>query len=290
MPVPCAIVFSTLLMINIKLKPKNLLIYFTVILVAALILVFLYHENNDIIVSKYSIYDDSIPNGFDGFKIVQISDLHNKQFGEGQQKLLEQIERQQPDIIVLTGDMVDDAHIFTNGAEQLVEKLCDIAPTYSVSGNNDYFSASYDGLLESMNDAGIVDLNDASIRIERNGDYVTLVGMDNRLRSFTNLITRMQPMEEQYTILLAHRPEFLWLYSEAGADMVLSGHAHGGQIGIPKNGMFAPGQGFFPKLTRGVHEYETTTMVISRGLGNSVAPQRLFNKPELVVIELETEG
>lgn len=147
-----------------------------------------------------------------------------------------------------------------------------------------------------MQEAGVTVLHDSEILLERNGVFVSLIGMDDPSYAAQNSgslnvdqrITELTA-KESYTILLSHRPELFRLYSEAGIDLVLSGHAHGGQFRLPfVGGLVAPDQGFFPEYDAGQYSDGGTNMIVSRGIGNSIIPIRFNNRPEVVLIELQT--
>jgi len=282
-------------------RKKHLILI--ILLLAAALYAFLWQQNSSLVTTEYTVQAD-VPAAFDGTRIVQISDLHNKRFGKGQHRLVEEIKAAQPDIIVMTGDMVDMMHGAGewgcatgcvpggdyNAAIELVRAAVDIAPVYYVNGNNDHRCRLYGEYIELVQESGAVVLNNASVQLaDESGEYINIAGLDN---SFVNSGILQQVKEDEgFTLLLAHKPHFADRYCDAGAELVLSGHAHGGQFGsCSGQGMYAPGQGFFPSHTSGCFRLNgRTQMVVSRGLGNSLFPQRLFNRPEVVVVELEKE-
>lgn len=246
------------------------------ILVIALFVLF---NNNCIKKTCYSVEIE----GAQKTKIVHISDLHGKRFSKGNSRLVKKIESASPDFIAITGDIV---HKNTDKnrrvAEELCAKLTKIAPVYYVAGNHEMRTEGYEILRELLISAGVHVLDDAIATV----CGFTVVGLNDmsvRCETLENITPDVSPK-----ILLSHKPHYFGKYCNCGYDLVLCGHAHGGQWRIPftHRGIFAPGQGFFPKYTEGVHIKDDTKMVISRGLGNSEFPLRLFNRPEIVIIEI----
>lgn len=253
---------------------------------------FLYWQNNGLMLTKIT-YRGEIPNGFDGYKILQLADLQNKVFGKKQEPLLRKIEQSCPDIIVITGDLVDrhEGKTDVDSAMELIQALVTYAPVYFVSGNHEHQSGEWEILEEALVEAGVTVLNNGKSVVERNGDTITLLGLaDKKANRYYDLLLHslMAGQEDSFNILLSHRPELFETYVHEGIDLVFTGHAHGGQIIIPflRQGIFAPHQGFFPKYTEGMHEKDGTVMVVSRGLGNSSFPFRIFNRPELIEVTL----
>lgn len=255
------------------------------------LLVFLYIQNQHLVVTIYEYYNELIPENLDGYRIVQISDLHNTNFGIGNKRLINKIEKLNPDMIVITGDIVDGTHTDVSTAVSFVQAAVEMAPVYYVTGNHEHWLNKSDKkrLFQGLNASGCVILANEYEKVD--GFYI--VGLleenlrDNHLPKLMEEINGLE--EEPFTILLAHKPENLILYAENGVDLVFCGHAHGGQFILPYFGpVFSPDQGFWPELVMGVHQKNDTTMVISRGLGNSSFPFRLFNYPEIVCVELKS--
>ena len=219
----------------------------------------------------------------DDVKIVQVSDLHNQFFGINQSVLLKNIEACDPDIIVVTGDIVDSTHTSYSIAMDFIEGAVKIAPVYYVTGNheNRLHGDKLDKFYDDMCASGVVFLDDTYVDM---GEY-TLAGIaDSSLESFDAYPAFT---DEKPVVMLAHEPDYVSLYQSLGADLVLTGHVHGGQIIIPgKGGLLSPDFAFFPELYEGMHSYGSMTLIVSRGLGNSVAPVRINNFPELVVINV----
>ena len=175
-----------------------------------------------------------------------------------------------------------------------IKQITRIAPVYFVSGNHEHQSGAWEELSDLLVEEGVTVLNNGKSVIERNGETITLLGLaDKKVNQHYDkmLHTLMAGQEDSFNILLSHRPELFEAYVQENIDLAFTGHAHGGQIRIPflHRGIFAPHQGFFPKYTEGMHEKDGTVMVVSRGLGNSSFPFRIFNRPELVEVTLEKE-
>lgn len=255
--------------------------------------------NTALVTTELSVRSEKLPAAFDGFRIVQVSDLHNASFGEGNTELLERVEQAQPDCIALTGDLVDSRHTDVDAALSFASEAAKIAPTYYVTGNHEARLEDLEQLLTGLEEAGVTILQNESILLEREGQSIVLAGVedpsfhdDPLLHDTEGVFERnlesLSPEEERYTILLSHRPEFFDLYEKLGFDLVLTGHAHGGQFRLPGiGGLWAPGQGLFPEYDAGLCQQGGTAMAVSRGLGNSLFPFRVNNRPEIVAITLQ---
>ncbi len=266
------------------------------LIVSCLLAIFFYWQNHDIVVSHHEYILDEKDKELDGYKVLQISDLHNKTFGKNHKYLLAVIEKEKPDMIVLTGDLVDSSHTDVDAALSFVEEAVKLAPAYYITGNHEVWmdEEKYIRLKEGLLARGIKILDDEMIWIPVKESGFYLLGLDD-ISIRTNALQALmeagtEKRTEALTILLAHEPQYINHYAEEGVDIVFSGHAHGGQFRIPFiGGLYAPGQGFLPQYTAGVHMEGETTMYISRGLGNSVFPIRIFNRPEVVVVTLSAE-
>ena len=253
---------------------------------------FLFWQDNGLMLTKMT-YQGDIPAAFEGYKILQVSDLQNKVFGREQKPLLNKINASVPDIIVITGDLLDrhEGRTDVESAMEFIHEITNIAPVYFVSGNHEHQSGEWETLLDELVDAGVTVLENGKSIIEKNGETITILGLaDKRVNQHYDKIlhTLMAGQEDSFNILLSHRPELFETYVKENIDLAFTGHAHGGQIIIPflRQGIFAPHQGFFPKYTEGMHEKDGTVMVVSRGLGNSSFPFRIFNRPELIEVTL----
>ena len=276
--------------------------YFFIVLAGIGLLGFLYFENKSIVVTKHRLAFEFLPKEFDGFTIVHLSDLHNKWFGKDQRHLVFNVQKARPDIIVITGDIIDETVLFkAEPALVLVEHLRAVAPIYYITSNHEWSRPEYQSFRQQLIDLGVFVLDNRIETIVRNGAMLAVAGIDDHARygndadpkkAIHRELSAVRSMvdERAFKILLVHRPEWLREYMEHHFNLIFAGHAHGGQWDLPLFGpIYAPGQGLFPKLVSGVHRRHATYMVISRGLGNSgiLAFQRLFNRPEVVVVVLK---
>lgn len=258
--------------------------------------------NMALMVSTMTISSSRIPSGFSGFRIAHLSDLHNAEFGENNTRLLQMLSDNNPDIIVITGDLVDSHHPNLEIALNFVKEAIQIAPVYYVTGNHEARLPQYDKLKSGLEMTGVVVLEDTAIQLEHNGEKITLIGLsdpdfvvkDDILGDVPDRINarlkNLADIENNYTILLLHRPELFETYVNCNIDLVFSGHAHGGQFRLPfVGGLVAPHQGFFPKYDAGLYTDGNTNMVVSRGIGNSIIPFRFNNRPEIVLVELKPQ-
>ena len=250
-------------------------------------------------VNEYEIVSDRIPEAFAGFRIAQVSDLHNKDFGEGYGQLLTLLSEINPDIIVVTGDLIDSRQTDLDVALEFAWQAGKIARVYYVSGNHEARVPEYEDLKIGLVKAGVVILENQKVQITREGESITLMGIDDPSFQEDYLFGDSESVARQaiedlknesdgYTVLLSHRPELFDLYVDTGMDLVFSGHAHGGQFRLPFiGGLVAPNQGFFPEYDAGQFTEKNTTMIVSRGVGNSIIPMRFNNRPEIIVVEFQ---
>ena len=258
------------------------------------------HSNTVPTLTEVTIPAEGLPSGFDGFRIVQISDLHDAEFGKDHAKTLGLIREAEPDVILLTGDLIDKHEGRTDVAltVSFVEQAVGIAPCYYVTGNHEGAipAETYAELEEALLSLGVTVLHGEAVTLERGGDSVTLAGIDSP--AFGHGESASPDLSELcgtgYTILLAHHPEFFAKYAEAGADLVFSGHVHGGQFRLPfVGGLYGPGQGLFPDYDGGLYTIPAdggeTLLYVSRGLGNSEIPVRFANRPEVILAVLEAQ-
>ena len=255
--------------------------------------------NSALMVSTVNISSDRIPSAFSNFQIAQVSDLHNAEFGESNTDLIELLSEHEPDIIVITGDLIDAGQTDIEIAFDFVKKAVQIAPVYFVTGNHEANFSHYDQFKTGLETSGVIVLEDEAIQLVHNNEMITLIGLSdpdftikgdmfNEVPAMVN--TKLNSLiddENSYTILLSHRPELFETYVCCGVDLVLCGHAHGGQFRLPFiGGLVAPNQGLFPKYDSGLYADGKTNMVVSRGLGNSIIPFRFNNRPDVVLVEL----
>ena len=248
--------------------------------------------------SVYTVRSERLPEAFAGYRIAHISDLHNAQIGDHNEILLSMLKEEKPHMIAITGDLIDSRNTNVGIALEFAEAAIKIAPCYYVTGNHESRVSEYEELKNGLRKLGVTVLENASAEVEQNGETITLIGVDDPAFQsdylFGDSAVVMQSQLQQltngegYRILLSHRPELLDCYAQSGVDLVLSGHAHGGQFRLPfAGGIYAPGQGLFPEFDAGLYTQENTIMVVSRGIGNSIIPLRINNRPELVLIELQ---
>ena len=262
------------------------------------VVLFLYEQNNRIVISKHRVKDKKVPSAFNGFKILHLSDLHNKSFGKNQVFLLNKIRKLNPDIILITGDLIDRRRTDFEPVLHLLKGLHSI-PVYYVPGNHEAWSDCYAQLKDILISHEIVVLENEERCIVRDHQRLYLYGLkdpgfynkdDHKLKSRDQLDAHLQAWKpEGFSILLSHRPEYFDVYASHAIDITFSGHAHGGQIRFPFIGaILAPHQGFFPKYSAGMYQINTSRLFLSRGLGNSLFPFRIFNHPELILVSLES--
>ena len=279
---------------------KKRAVLLAVCIALVLLIVWTVWGNSALEVNTYSIVSNRLPNSFSGFRIAQVSDLHNAQMGDGNEKLLAMLRESEPDIIVITGDLVDSRSTDIGVALRSAEDATKIAPSYYVTGNHEARIAEYEDLKTGLESAGVVVLENQRIELERNGETIMLIGVDDpsfqtdylmgdSATVMSDALNRLVG-NDAYTILLSHRPELFVTYVASGVDLVFSGHAHGGQFRLPFiGGLAAPNQGLFPKYDSGLYTQGNTNMLVSRGIGNSIVPIRFNNRPEIIVVELLTE-
>ncbi|MBU5483179.1 metallophosphoesterase [Clostridium sp. MSJ-11] len=269
------------------------------LLIIILMSLTLYLQNNSIVITKHKIKSRKIPKEFNNIKILHLSDLHSKVFGKNNKQIINKINKEQPDIIVITGDFIDRRNYNEEKAMLLIHEIKDIAPIYYVTGNHEGWSNKFSSLEVKLKEKGVIVLRNESISIRRREQEIFILGVDDpsfntigyreKYKDYNIVKEEIEKIkkEDVFNVLLCHRPELFNLYVEKDIDLVFAGHAHGGQINIPfLGGIIAPNQGFFPKYHKGIHNAKNTNMVVSRGLGNSLFPQRLFNRPEIVCVEL----
>lgn len=249
-------------------------------------------QNDGLMLTRYTAALPGLPAELEGLTLVQVSDLHSKRLGEGQEVLLDAISRAEPDVILLTGDLVDGRRPALEPALELGRGAAALAPTYYVTGNHETSLPwkTYEQIEDGLESAGVVLLDNRTEELTLpSGGRLVLTGLcDDNLRDGTLERLSAAWPEDAFTVLLAHEPQYIENYAKSGVDLVFSGHAHGGQIRLPLvGGLFAPGQGFLPKYTAGIYKLGETRMVVSRGIGGSLFPQRVFNRPEVVAVTLE---
>ena len=231
-------------------------------------------------------------------KLALVTDLHSCYYGENQSKLLDKIEKYQPDAVLLGGDIFDDVLDDANSSV-FVDGLAQKYKTYYVSGNHEWWSGRMYDMFDFLTDKGVIVLRGNTDVIEIGENIITVSGIDDsevnvydsKYTSWGNQLKQVGKDldKKQFNMLLTHRPENAGKYFEYDFDAVLSGHAHGGQFRIPfiMNGFYAPNQGILPKLAGGMYDFGGRKLVVSRGLAReSTRLPRIFNRPELVFVNL----
>ena len=268
-----------------------------IIVLGALII----HGNFNLETTEYTIENESIPKSFDGFKLVQISDLHNASFGESNKNLLEIIEAEKPDAVFVTGDSIDRFRTDIEVPIELLKNILKQCDVYFIIGNHELGADNnaYFKFIDTLTEMGVFVLKDSDAYIERDNEKIQIIGLNDASNykaiynddfkvNLTDTINKFDD-ENCFSILLSHHPELFPEYSLTNIDLVFSGHAHGGQFRLPFfGGIVAPEQGLFPKYDAGVFTENNTTMIVSRGLGNSIIPVRINNSPEVVIVTIKT--
>lgn len=272
--------------------------------------------NQNIVMRTYTCQSLDIPESFSGYRIVQLTDIHSVRDAKQGELIYQRVVSAEPDVICITGDLVDSAYYGKYGVEGekytlwLLEELLKIAPVYMVYGNHEMVlldNPEKNDFKTAIEEMGVEIINNKIFKIYApNGeDYIRIAGIQDPATLYKNFRyahiktngERMEAMldtvtvdvaNEEFVLLLSHRPEYIEMYDQYPLDLCLTGHAHGGQFRIPfVGGIYAPGQGFFPKYTSGLYATEDLEMYVGTGIGNSTVPFRIFNPPEIITIVLE---
>lgn len=277
-------------------KKRRWLIAAGVIIFLLLLFIWLMYDSSaNLQVSRYEAASEKLPESFDGFTIVQLSDLHGAQFGSDGTALAEKVRELEPDMIALTGDFVTDEGDLDT-VRQLVSELSEICPVYFVSGNHEFGSGLAQKVRQIMTDAGVKYLSNEFVSIDRGEDSIILGGVEDPL-AYADMIDppelarRMNEADPAaFKVLLGHRNYWMEEYPDLPVDLILSGHAHGGLVRIPGvGGVIGTDRSLFPDYDAGEYDNGAYTLIVSRGLGNSVPVPRLLNRPEIVVVTLRTK-
>ena len=283
-----------------RVRKKKFILPAVLAAVLIALIIWITWGNTALEMNTYTITSSRLPEGFDGYRIAHVSDLHNVQLGKDNEKLLSMLRDADPDMIAITGDLIDSRNTNTDIALQFVQEAVKIAPCYYVAGNHEARIDAYGELKDGLMSAGVIVLEDASVEICANGESITLIGLNDPsfqtdyLHGDAETVTDSKLSQlcadgDDFKILLSHRPELFHIYANYDLDFVLSGHAHGGQIRIPFiGGIIAPNQGFFPEFDAGIYTDGNTSMLVSRGIGNSLFPFRINNRPEVILVELKS--
>ncbi len=263
-------------------------------LIAAAAAFLIKDSRDDLEISRYEVKSQKLPESFDGFKIVQLSDLHGAEFGENGMGLVEKVKELEPDIIALTGDFVTDEGDLA-AVEKLAARLVKLCPVYFISGNHEFGSGLAVKVRNILERAGVKYLSNEYLTISRGEDGILLGGVEDPLAyadmlSPDELAQKMNDAApDAFKILLGHRNYWMTEYPELPVDLIFCGHAHGGLIRIPGvGGLIGTDRRLFPDFDAGEYNNGRYTLIVSRGLGNSVSIPRIFNRPEIVCVELSS--
>ena len=265
--------------------------FLTAVVVLAAVVGFFWWQQNGL--SSETISVPSAPDGFAGYRIAVISDLHGKEFGEGNEKLLDYVRDLDPDCIAVVGDLLHEAAQL-DMVPAVARGLAAVAPTYYVTGNHEWAAGVAPELEELLVSCGVHVLSNEYVMLEQGGDRIALLGAEDA-NGYADQLTVADLAQEVraregavYTILLSHRNNHYEQYAAAGIDLTLAGHAHGGLIRLPgTDGLIGPKRELWPAYTAGLYDLDYGQMVVSRGLGNQFPCFRLFNRPDVPLIILE---
>lgn len=264
---------------------------FMIIALVCLAGVFLIRDSaENLELTRYTAENAGLPESFAGFKIVQLSDFHGAEFVDDIVRL---VKAEKPDIIALTGDFITDGGDLP-AVRELAQRLTDICDVYFVSGNHDFASGKIDELSDILKACGVKYLRNEYVVLERRGERIVLAGVED-----PNSWADLEPPEEfigrlraefpdDYVVLLGHRNYWMEKYPELPVQLILCGHSHGGIVRIPGiGGLLGTDRTLFPDYEAGKYDNGRYTMIVSRGIGNSVALPRFFNRPEIVGVVLK---
>ena len=260
-------------------------------------------------VTKYTISNEKIPEEFNGFKIVQLSDFHSQGYRNTTEDIINKVKHINPDIIVMTGDMVSWDMEDIDEVKVLIKSLVELYPIYYIDGNHEHLAeilrpGKYVAFIEFMKELGVTTIKNDYIEIYKGDKSINLYGINlpldgatglyvNKFQLEKNYVEKTLPEanEEKFNILLAHTPTFIKQYSQWGADLVLCGHMHGGIVRIPFTniGLLSPERTIFPKYAAGKFKVNGSIMIVNRGIGTSSFKLRIFNNPEITVITLKSK-
>ena len=276
-----------------------------------LICIYLSHNINTLEIAQYTIKNKKIPKEFDGYNIVQISDLHSKLFGENNKKLIQKIKSLNPDIVVVTGDLIDGENNNYNVALDFMKEISKLYRVYYIIGNHEQkslikkYKDEYKDYFNKLHQIDFVNLDNNKVEIVKGDSNINLYGLTVPYSCYKYLFDNQETTSididfleeklgkvdrEQFNILLAHTPFYFDAYEKWGADLTLCGHVHGGVVRLPFiGGLLSPDRNFFPKYDLGEYNMGKSTMILSKGLGGSKVLPRVNCKPEIVEITLKSK-
>lgn len=267
----------------------------TVAVVLLFLFLFILWNNFDIRTETVEVVIESLPTSFDGFRIVELSDLHGRSFGRNNAALLQKIAKANPDIICICGDLFDE-NTDLSMLPPLLTGLVEIAPTYFVTGNHEWQLANLSEILAQMRSLGVTVLENDYRILECDGQSLVIAGVNDPCGPYDQKTPQELVDEIRLAVgsavpivMLAHRNDTIDLWAELGVDLVLTGHCHGGVIRIPfVGGVFGSHRTLFPEYDAGLFEKNGTQLYVSRGLGYTNVHFRLFNRPHLPVLALQS--
>lgn len=262
-------------------------------------------------IAKYTINNKKIPKDFNNYVIVQISDLHSKSFGKNNSTLISEIEKINPDVIFITGDLIDGENKNYNVAKDLLKNLSEKYKVYYITGNHEQkalikrYKDLYVKYFEELKEINATHLDNEFIQLRKNDSYINVYGATIPFSCYKYLFDKNKSIDleenflqdnlpeinrNEYNILLSHTPFYFDEYEKWGADLILAGHVHGGIIRIPfVGGLLSPNRQFFPKYDLGKYNKNNSTMIVTKGLGGSKVLVRINCKPEIVKIILKSK-
>lgn len=269
---------------------KKLIIMITIIfLLLAVLITIIYFDTNTYKVYTVHFQTDKLPTNTK-LRIVQISDLHDKVFDEDNESLVNSILDQNADMIVLTGDLIDRKTSEFTSVFAMIERITNNHDrVYFVPGNHEWWNRRTEQFVDGLRERNVTILSNRHTKISFQHASVNLVGVDDASTGRENIQEAFHGIDQDdYTILLSHSPIIVERYEDLPADLILSGHTHGGQVRLPFIGaLVAPDEGFFPKLDKGIFQLQDDQyLYIDSGLGTSVLPLRFLNKSQFSVIEI----
>lgn len=283
------------------------------VLICIFILICLYinYNINTLEIAKYTVKNKKISKDFDGYNIVQISDLHSKSFGKNNEKLLEKIKSLNPDIVVITGDLVDGENNNYNIALDFMKQLTKLYKVYYIIGNHEQkalikkYKDEYIKYFDELNKIDFINLDNDKAEVNKGNSKINIYGLTIPYSCYKYLFENKEITtidrefleqelgnlnKDEFNILLAHTPFYFDEYEKWGADLTLCGHVHGGVVRLPfVGGLLSPDRKFFPKYDLGKYEKNNSTMLVSKGLGGSKVLIRINCKPEIVSIKLKSD-
>lgn len=273
--------------------------YIILILIFILIAIYLYRNNNIINQTKIDFHSDKLPETFNNYKILHISDFHNITYKNDNMDLVTDLKTLNPNLIIFSGDAIDSRNLKFDVAYAFFKQLMSIAPVYYVSGNHEGRLSNYSEFMTNLDKLGVKVVNNSEMKLTLNEQHINIYGLqdprfdgkdDDNANDEIKLKNQLESFsynDDEFNLLISHRPEHFRLYCEYPFDLIFAGHAHGGQVRLPIiGGLFAPNQGLFPKYTSGIYKSGRSSMLVSRGLGPSRFPFRINNHPEVILVKL----